>query len=102
MMIPDVWVTSPGEEEVEVIDDDTTNNTAEPWKVILYNDNIHSFDEVIMQLIKALGCGSQKAEEIAFEAHTKGKAIAFSGAFEECFRVTGILREIQLIVEIEG
>jgi len=102
MRILDAWVTSPGEEEVEILDEDTTDHTTEPWKVILYNDDIHSFDEVILQLIKALGCSSHKAEDIAFEAHTKGKAIAFSGAFDECFRVAGVLREIQLIVEIEG
>jgi len=92
----------PTEEELETIDSDIDQRIAEPWKVILYNDNIHSFDEVILQLIKALRCSAQKAEDIAFEAHTRGKAIAFSGSFEECFRVAGVLREIQLIVEIEG
>ncbi|MGH7451498.1 MAG: ATP-dependent Clp protease adaptor ClpS [bacterium] len=51
---------------------------------------------------KALRCSAQRAEKIAFEAHTRGKAIAFSGEFDECFRVAGVLREIQLIVEIEG
>ena len=102
MKISNAWVTSPAEQDLETIDDDTTDHTTEPWKVILYNDDIHSFDEVILQLMKALGCSSQKAEDIAFEAHTKGKAIALSGAFEECFRAAGVLREIQLIVEIEG
>ena len=102
MMIRNAWVSSPGVEELELIDDDTTSHTTEPWKVILYNDDIHTFDEVILQLMKALGCGTQKAEDIALEAHSRGKAIAFSGAFDECFRITGVLREIQLIVEIEG
>ncbi len=102
MKISNAWVATPSEEELETIDEDTTDHTTEPWKVILYNDDIHSFDEVILQLMKALGCGSKKAEDIAFEAHTRGKAIALSGAFEECFRVAGVLREIQLIVEIEG
>ena len=92
----------PTEEELETIDEDIDQRIAEPWKVVLYNDDIHSFDEVILQLIKALGCSAQKAEDIAFEAHTRGKAMAFSGAFEECFRVAGVLRQIQLIVEIEG
>ena len=101
-MFPDAVLAPPAEEEIEAVDSDTTERIDEPWKVILYNDDIHSFDEVILQLIKALGCGSQKAEQIAFEAHTTGKAIAFSGAFENCFRVAGVLREIQLIVEIEG
>jgi ATP-dependent Clp protease adapter protein ClpS len=102
MMFPDAVLAPPAEEIMENLDSDTTERVDEPWKVILYNDDIHSFDEVILQLIKALGCSSQKAGEIAFEAHTTGKAIAFSGAFEDCFRVAGVLREIQLIVEIEG
>lgn len=101
-MTSPVRLAMPVEEDLEVVDSDITGRTDEPWKVILYNDNIHSFDEVILQLIKAIGCSTQKAENIAFEAHTRGKAIAFSGAFEECFRVAGVLREIQLIVEIEG
>jgi ATP-dependent Clp protease adapter protein ClpS len=95
-------VVSPYEDEDVLIDDDIGTRIGEPWKVILYNDDIHTFDEVILQLQKALKCSAQRAERIAFEAHTKGKAIAFSGEFDECFRVAGILREIQLIVEIEG
>lgn len=95
-------VVSPYEDEDVLIDDDIGTRIGEPWKVILYNDDIHTFDEVILQLQKALKCSAQHAEKIAFEAHTKGKAIAFSGEFDECFRVAGILREIQLIVEIEG
>ncbi|MDZ7291012.1 MAG: ATP-dependent Clp protease adaptor ClpS [candidate division KSB1 bacterium] len=93
---------SPFEEEDVLIDEDIGTRIGEPWKVVLYNDNIHTFDEVILQLQKATGCSVQRAEQIAFEAHTKGKAVAFSGEFNECFRVAGVLREIQLIVEIEG
>src|SRR5574341_1103680 len=93
---------SPDEEEDVLIDDDIGTRIGEPWKVILYNDDIHTFDEVILQLQKALRCNVQRAESIAFEAHTKGKAIAFNGEFNECYRVAGILQEIQLIVEIEG
>ncbi|MGH7599359.1 MAG: ATP-dependent Clp protease adaptor ClpS [bacterium] len=95
-------VVSPYEDEDLLIDDDIGTRIGEPWKVILYNDEIHTFDEVILQLQKALKCSVQRAEKIAFEAHTRGKAIAFSGEFDECFRVAGVLREIQLIVEIEG
>jgi ATP-dependent Clp protease adapter protein ClpS len=95
-------VVSPYEDEDVLIDDDIGTRIGQPWKVILYNDDIHTFDEVILQLQKALKCSAQRAEKIAFEAHTRGKAIAFSGEFDECFRVAGVLREIQLIVEIEG
>jgi ATP-dependent Clp protease adapter protein ClpS len=73
-----------------------------PWVVILFNDDIHSFDEVILQLQKATGCSADQATKIAMEAHFKGKAVAFKGSFAECNRVSGILREIGLLVEICG
>ena len=73
-----------------------------PWRVILYNDAIHTFDEVILQLVKATGCSTQDAEKIAWTVHREGKAMAFEGDFPECFRVQGVLREIQLVTEIEG
>ncbi len=87
--------------EVEV---DTTEETRldAPWRVILYNDDIHTFDEVIFQLMKATGCSLPEAEALTWKVHTEGKAAVYEGAFEECFRVQGVLREIQLITEIQG
>ena len=73
-----------------------------PWRVILYNDNIHTFDEVIAQLIKATGCTLAKAEEITLKVHNEGKAVAFEGEFEECLMVDSVLKEIQLVTEIKG
>ncbi|MFQ5753589.1 MAG: ATP-dependent Clp protease adaptor ClpS [bacterium] len=73
-----------------------------PWQVILFNDDIHSFDEVILQLQKAAGYSVLEATRITLEAHFKGKAVAFQGEFQKCNRVAGILREIGLIVEIQG
>lgn len=76
--------------------------SSNPWRLILYNDDIHTFDEVINQLIKALGCSRNKAEEFTVEVHNKGKAVVFKGSFEECFEKNSILAEIQLITEIKG
>lgn len=73
-----------------------------PWRLILYNDEEHTFDEVINQLIKALGCTVSEAEEITFKVHNNGKALVYEGTFEECFRINSILQEIQLITEIKG
>lgn len=72
-----------------------------PWVVILYNDDFHNFDEVILQLQKATGCSLESAEAIAFEAHTSGRAIAYTGSMEECERVAAILRQIRLQVETD-
>ncbi|MBE2187094.1 MAG: ATP-dependent Clp protease adaptor ClpS [Rhodothermales bacterium] len=73
-----------------------------PWKVILFNDDIHTFDEVIAQLIKATQCSWEHASSVADTVHTQGKAVAFDGSFEDCFRVQGVLREIALVTQIEG
>lgn len=72
-----------------------------PLKVILFNDDIHSFDEVIAQLIKAIGCSSTRAEAIAWEVHTTGKAVCYEGNLAECLRVSGVLEEIGLHTQIE-
>ena len=98
---PDVDVDVLVEEDVDA-DEGQEERLDEPWKVILYNDDIHSFDEVILQLIKATGCSLTKATRIALKAHVTGKALAYTGSFEDCFRVNGVLREIQLVTEIEG
>ena len=89
--------------EVEVMEETTTEtHLQEPWRVILYNDDIHSFDEVIFQLMKAVGCTYEWGEEKALEVHTRGKACVYEGEFEDCFRIQVILQEIQLMVEIQG
>lgn len=73
-----------------------------PWRLILYDDDVHTFDEVINQLIKALGCSMEKAEEITLKVHNDGKATAYEGSFEECLKINSVLQEIQLVTEIKG
>lgn len=89
--------------EADVLAEDATEEAvATPWSVILFNDEIHTFEEVIAQLIRATGCTTDEAEGHAWTVHTKGKARVYEGEFEECFRVQGVLREIQLVTEIQG
>ncbi len=73
-----------------------------PWTLTLFDDDIHTFDEVIHQLIKALGCDPQTAEEITVTVHNSGSAVVFEGPFEECLQINAVLVEIQLITEIRG
>ena len=73
-----------------------------PWKVVLYDDDVHTFDEVIAQIMKATGCSLAKAEELTWKVHNDGKAIVYEGDFEKCLQVDIVLKEIQLISEIKG
>jgi ATP-dependent Clp protease adaptor protein ClpS len=75
--------------------------TQDPARVILFNDEIHTFDEVITQLIKATGCNTANAEALAWEVHTNGKAVVYSGEMVRCMEVSGILEEIKLMTQIE-
>ncbi|MBX3008526.1 MAG: ATP-dependent Clp protease adaptor ClpS [Melioribacteraceae bacterium] len=83
--------------EEEVLDETTIGL---PYKVILYNDEFHSFDEVINQLMKAINCSYQEARGYAFETHVKGKSVVFSGELNICLKVTSILEEISLHTQI--
>lgn len=87
-------------EEVEQ-DVDIVNDVTNECKVLLFNDEWHTFDEVINQIIKAIHCNYQHAELLTIEVHQNGKALVFSGALQECLKVSGILEEIKLNTQIE-
>jgi ATP-dependent Clp protease adaptor protein ClpS len=86
--------------KIEIFENDSIGTT-EPARVILYNDNIHTFDDVISQLIKAIHCSSDVAEGYAWEVHNKGKASVYEGDVSECLKVSGVLEEIALNTQIE-
>ena len=45
-------------------------------QVVLYNDDVNSFDHVVHCLQDVFGHSHQIAEKVALEAHKNGKAIA--------------------------
>ena len=69
-------------------------------RVMLFNDDWHTFDEVIYQIIKATQCSFDQARAFAFETHVKGKSIVFNGPMTRCIKVSSILEEIALITQI--
>ena len=73
-----------------------------PWRVVLYDDDVHTFDDVIVQVVKATGCTPERAARHAWTVHTEGKDCVYTGEFFECLRIQGVLREIELVTEIEG
>lgn len=71
------------------------------YRVILYNDDHHGMDEVIVQIHKATAYEPPKCVAIMLEAHLKGRAVCYKGSREECHRVARILREIRLQCEVD-
>jgi ATP-dependent Clp protease adaptor protein ClpS len=84
---------------VDILEDEEIHVGLES-SVILYNDDWHSFDEVILQIMKAIKCSFDEAKNKSFEAHVKGKTVIYSGEFNDCLRVSSILEEIALHTQI--
>ncbi len=70
-------------------------------RVILFNDEEHTFEEVIAQIIRATGCTAEHAEALTFEVHSRGKAMVYDGTMNACLKVSAILEEISLHTQIE-
>jgi ATP-dependent Clp protease adaptor protein ClpS len=75
--------------------------THEPAKVVLFNDEVHTFDEVISQIIKAVRCSRDKAEALTWEVHNTGRSVVFTGEMMRCVEVSSVLEEILLMTQIE-
>jgi ATP-dependent Clp protease adaptor protein ClpS len=80
---------------------DQAGGSGSPYIVIVYNDDVHTFEQVEIQLQKATGCTKEKAEALAIEIDSKGRAVVFGGGADECERAANILRQIRLQVETD-
>ncbi len=70
--------------EIEVIDEvieDLAN--IKLWELVLFNDDINSFDHVIKTLIDVCKHSPEQAEQCTLIVHYKGKCGVKSGDFEE-------------------
>ena len=78
-----------------------TGSGSGPCRVILYNDDWHTFDQVIGQLMKALACSRELARAHTLNVHNLGRDVVFNGSREDCQGVVKVLREIRLQTEID-
>ncbi|GAA5101415.1 hypothetical protein GCM10023210_41160 [Chryseobacterium ginsengisoli] len=65
------------EEEVLVLDD-----TDEVYKLVLHNDDVHTFDYVIDSLIEVCKHTLEQAEQCTILVHFKGKCTVKTGSID--------------------
>lgn len=89
--------------EVPIRREESTSggSSGDAYHVILYNDDIHAFDDVVRQVQKATGVSTEDAFAITLQAHETGRAACYMGPHDACAKVADILREIGLHVEID-
>lgn len=64
------------------------------WMVVIYNNAINTFEEVIEVLLRATGCGTDEAYMETWEAHTYGQAPVHFSNRDECEIVAAMVSSI--------
>jgi ATP-dependent Clp protease adaptor protein ClpS len=82
-------------EEVETLEEVAINN-----EIVLFNDDVNTFDHVIETLIIVCDHTPEQAEQCAILVHYKGKCTVKTGSFEELKPKCSLLLEAGLSAEI--
>ena len=69
-------------------------------EIVLYNDDVNTFDHVIDTLIRVCNHASEQAEQCAILVHYKGKCTVKTGSFDELKPLCTQLLEAGLSAEI--
>ena len=69
--------------ETEEPDLDEVVDVERPWVVLVWNDPINLMSYVTFVLQKLFGYSREKAEQLMWDVHTKGKAVVSSGSREK-------------------
>ena len=67
----------------ELEERDTDVMEEQPWSLIVWNDEVNTFEWVIETLIEVCGHGQEQAEQCALMIHSKGKYAVKNGPYED-------------------
>ncbi len=70
-------------------------------RLILWNDDVNTFDHVIWCMMHYLDYSESQAEKIAWEVHNKGKCAVLEGSFTEMEVYRKILKAEGLSVTVD-
>jgi ATP-dependent Clp protease adaptor protein ClpS len=76
-------LNNPRTVELENADVDVLTSAEDPYSLIVWNDEVNTFEWVIETLIEVCGHSQEQAEQCAMIIHTKGKYAVKRGSYEE-------------------
>jgi ATP-dependent Clp protease adaptor protein ClpS len=89
----------------ELEDTDVLTATDDPCSLIVWNDEVNTFEWVIETLVEVCGHSTEQAEQCAMLIHTQGKYAVKRGSYEElkplCDAITdrGIGATVEMLSE---
>ena len=94
--VPHSMVSFTAEEEVlfDVVTD-------EQYQIVVFNDDVNTFDHVIQSLMTICKHEWIQAEQCALLIHTTGKTVVKSGPYKEMERMCTALHDRSITAEIE-
>ncbi len=93
MMLKEVTIL---EEDVALLDE-----ISDSFQILLYNDDVNTFDWVIECLVKICKHDELQAEQCAMLVHYKGKAVVKNGSLEEMKVICQALCDCELSAVVE-
>lgn len=97
--------TSVKHRDQEFEDTDVLTDYANPFSLIVWNDEVNTFEWVIETLMEVCGQSQEQAEQCAMIIHTKGKYAVKRGSYDElkplCDAITdrGIGATVEILSE---
>jgi ATP-dependent Clp protease adaptor protein ClpS len=89
--------------EVTILEEDLAllDEISDSFQILLYNDDVNTFDWVIECLVKICKHDELQAEQCAMLVHYKGKAVVKNGSLEEMKVICQALCDCELSAVVE-
>src|ERR1700676_1921081 len=78
-----VQLNKPRNVEEQAFDTDTVTDVESPYSLVVWNDEVNSFDWVIQTLIEICNHSTEQAEQCGMIIHTRGKYAVKKGSYDE-------------------
>lgn len=78
-----VQLNKPRAVEEQAYDTDLLTDEESPFSLVVWNDEVNSFDWVIQTLIEVCHHTTEQAEQCAMIIHTQGKYAVKQGSYDE-------------------
>jgi ATP-dependent Clp protease adaptor protein ClpS len=76
-------LNKPRNVEEQAFDTDTITDVESPYSLVVWNDEVNSFDWVIQTLIEVCHHSTEQAEQCAMIIHTQGKYAVKQGSYDD-------------------